>query len=249
MRHTLANVIKDLSLKYQLTDDDMKEIIEKTLIDVLRRTSKSYSDFDVHLEPKEGRLKIWAYKDMRHDLYVRAIDATNSLSVNTLRLLKSRLVKETHKFLAKIRYTEARQKVGTVINGCVRKQQEGKLIVVEVGTGDVGECSIRHQPVRERGQYQIGEIYQFYVLKAEAYEISGIYSIVLGLSRTTWKLPVVLLRKAVEETGLDVTIKPLKRIPGRYTKCLADQKVPREAILSVSKELNERIIIEFPKNP
>lgn len=244
MQQIVTEFIKDLASKYQLSIENVKDIVERTLLNILKKTSKVYTDFDVYFSINKAEFEIWAYRDTGPNVYVKKININNFKS-NTIRFFKNRLFYEIHKELSIAKYSQLRPKTGTVIYGYIRNQVADDLIIEENGTGNLGRCIKRHQPIPERKKYVAGKIYPFYVLKTEIYEIKGVYSVILGLSRTTWNLPVVLLKNEIVSDGLNIEIKPIKRIPGYYTECLANQKVPKEKILAVSKELNERIIVKY----
>ncbi len=140
---------------------------------------------------------------------------------------------------------------GNIIRGYIdRRHEDGSLIVSLPITGIFGEvvdehfaiCPTRNQPPHERSIYSPGQTRCFHVDKVTPVRRDdGSSAVIISLSRTARRLPAILLKK--ELSGRN-DIRCTKRIVGKISYIEAKGSVPREAIIKVGRELNERILVK-----
>ncbi|HFB97568.1 MAG TPA: hypothetical protein ENJ62_00355 [Bryobacterales bacterium] len=105
-------------------------------------------------------------------------------------------------------------------------------------------------PKRERRAGFIrGERRAFYYHKHECVYVDGMPRLKVTLSRTSWRLPVLLLKHFLYEAGGRVEglkLVPIERHAGVISRIAASRPLPREGILQTCRELNERIWVILP---
>ncbi len=247
IRHTLSILEDDLAFgelqrKYELTAEDVKEATEKAISLSLSRIFNC--EVDVMWN---GRgIEITRYIDKGYDLIPVKMKAS-SLRKNIVRLIKYEIAFQLSKKKVLNKFEQYKNLVRTAVGGYVSHVLRDRIVVeIERTGGLTGECHLSHQPPRERGLYEPGDYYSFFVLRMEPVLVGKrVPHLEIKLSRTTKSLPEYLLRKELREMGLDIKLKCKRRIAGALSYIEASKKVPKEAILNVSKELKERIIVKY----
>jgi hypothetical protein len=85
----------------------------------------------------------------------------------------------------------------------------------------------------------------FLVASVRGEMVYGAPRVIITLSRNSISFPVVLLKTFLEEDGIFVKLKPVRRIAGGYTVIQASQKIPKEYIKKVGNLLKEGIIVKY----
>lgn len=131
-----------------------------------------------------------------------------------------------------------------------RKYPDGSLLVSLAITGVFGEtvdehfafCTLRRQPPYERDKYRAGQTLQFHVERVlPVRREDGLSAVIVSLSRTSRDLPALLLSRELPGRK---DIRCIRRVVGKISHIEASEYVPKEAILKVGKELNERISVK-----
>jgi hypothetical protein len=102
-----------------------------------------------------------------------------------------------------------------------------------------GVCPGRYLPPKERGCFNLGEIRAFLVTSVLSVQKQGRFKVQIRLSRTSKALPEILLRQS---TGIQ-SIRCIKRIAGAFCEIETEKFIPKDMIISVGRELKERIIV------
>jgi len=99
------------------------------------------------------------------------------------------------------------------------------------------ECPLQHQPPHERLKYQPGEMLEFFIVSCLPITNGRLSKVRVIVSRTARELPSRLLGKLTGMSGIRCT----KRIPGGYSRIIAQHKIPKSAINTVGKKLKEHL--------
>lgn len=233
--------LEELEDKYGLTPD----VIKETVVDAISKSLSKIFRCEVEAIWDGKGIEIYKFRDTSQGLEVQKL-SMDALKKNIFRAIRYEIARELSKKKVLSEYELAKDMTGTVVGGYVKEMSREKILVDIEGKGFTGVCYRSHQPPRERGQYKRGGYYSFYVLRVEPVLINRIKpELEIRLSRTSKSLPEGLLQKELRDMGLDTKVKCRRRIAGAFSYITTSQKIPKEAILSVSKELKERIIVSY----
>lgn len=137
---------------------------------------------------------------------------------------------------------------GKVVPGVIRKIRVVGNVLVEMELTDLferyilmGVCPLRYQPPHERKSYFLGETRMWYVTSVCPVASHNHARVHVQLSRATIQLPAILLST---HSGID-KIKCIRRILGGESHIVTHQRIPRDAITAVIKELKENVRVQI----
>ncbi len=223
----------DLLTKYDIPPSEAALAIETAISVVL---SNSFN-MDIMVNIGEG-LEVIAMGD-------RPIELT-TLSRQLKRQIRYRIVRELEKCQSLREQEYLRSMRGRCIFGEVRKISANGDLTIALEVEDrfqclilIGICPARQIPSKERNCFQLWTKKAFLITSILPVIKNDKAKVLIRLSRTSKALPEGLLR---EKTGKQ-SIRCRQRIAGAFSKIETSQRIPKEAILSVGKELGERIIV------
>jgi hypothetical protein len=111
-------------------------------------------------------------------------------------------------------------------------------------------CPVRYQPIHERGTYKVDDHYAFYVRKIRPGQERGMPRLEIKLDRTSPRIPEGLIRKKMEATAIGLPseinhFKCVKRVCGAFSHIVAEKRINKEIIKSVSRELKENVFVKY----
>lgn len=146
-----------------------------------------------------------------------------------------------------LEYEKIQSLSGKVVPGIVKKVDSKGNVLVELELVDLferfilmGECPPRFQPPHERRRYLPGENRKWYVTSVKPLAWRNNARVLVQLSRVARHLPAILL---AGQSGID-RVKCLRRLPGSESHLVADQRISKEAIAAVKKELKEDVRVQ-----
>jgi hypothetical protein len=223
----------DLLTKYDLPAPEAALAIEEAISSILSRSF----DMDVMVNIGE-ELEITAQGDRRVDLATLSRQLKRQIRYQIERELEKRQSLREQDYLRSLR--------GRLVLGDVRKVSTNGDLTVALEVEDrfrslilTGVCPTRQVPPHERGCLQIGAKKTFLVTSVLPVLEKDKAKVLIRLSRTSKTLPESLLR---EKTG-ELFIRCRRRIAGAFSEIETSQRVPKEAVQAVGKELGERIIV------
>ncbi len=223
----------DLFTKYDLPQPEAVLAIEEAISGVL---SKAFS-MDILVSVGE-EIEVVALGNRQIDL--------SGLSRQLKRQIRYQIERELEKCQSIREQQNLKTLRGRHILGEVRRiSPNGDLtIVLEVEDHFrclilTGTCYARQVPPHERDNLHIGVKKAFFITSVLPVVEKDKAKVLIRLSRTSKSLPESLLR---EMTG-ERSIRCLRRIAGAFSEIETSQRIPKEAILTVGKELGERIIV------
>lgn len=241
--HLTIGIMSD---KYNLPEDDVRTIVEETIGETLSKVFRY--EVTCKLDETEG-LKLWGYVDTNGDFKAREVNI-NDLKKNIVRLIKYNVVENLHKRNIFKEHDRLNGLIGSVVNGIVIHNGEEDIqtiycelegVSTDEGAAMTAFCTLKEQPVRERGHYFRGQMLQFFILRVEPIYDHGVPKLAIALSRRSKTMVEVLLSRECPEAKIECT----RRIAGAISEVRTDRRLPREAIKKVSDELAERIKVTW----
>lgn len=269
MLQTAKNLSKDvISSKGSVMSSKDVEVMGQ-IVDAVTSLSEQYEiPYEEAVEHAEfalsyalsERLGLDVHVYLRDRCRILVFDDTQAKEVKTGQI-KKKAIRHAKKFLqyrflclhAYRVYREAVHLVRTVVSGQILRIIKQTLYVkilnphaaIEGGRVLIGVCSPEHQTPKERGTYWKGEILAFFVASVRGIVEEKVPRVIITLSRNSISLPEVMLKNFLFDIGITTKVKAVKRIAGAYTIIHTEQKIPKEIIQRVFRELNEGIIVKY----
>jgi hypothetical protein len=240
----LLTTFKELGEKYELSLFEVEDEVERVFSEVL--SEKFRADVQVFL--RNGTFRIYRFDPEG----ISELDP-KKISKSVILEAKERLEQRFNCLNAYKIYLDAKKLTKTVVVGVIRRIINRDLYVEfknEKATFKknqflIGVCPYKHQTPKERPLYREGMVLPFLVTSVRGEMVHGAPRVIIVLSRNSISFPVALLKKFLEEDGIFIKLKPVRRIAGGYTIIKASQKVPKEYIKKVSHLLKEGIIVKY----
>ena len=136
----------------------------------------------------------------------------------------------------------------------VGSDAEGNLrVATEILPGEpvLALCPLNRIGVHERCTrgFQVGQRRAFHLRRVEAMERNGIARGQVVLDRVAKTLVETLLREQLGTQAERIRCHCLKRYVGHRSLVVTDQRLPKAAILSVDRELRERVEVRIVRKP
>ena len=136
----------------------------------------------------------------------------------------------------------------------VGSDAEGNLrVATEILPGEpvLALCPLNSIGVHERcsSGFQLGQRRAFHLRRVEAMERNGIARVQVVLDRVAKTLVETLLREQLGTQAERIRCHCLKRYVGHRSLVVTDQRLPKAAILSVDRELRERVEVRIVRKP
>jgi len=240
----IARTIAQLSEAYGIDKDAVVSIVEL----IIRESIFAYFGKDSQVCCDDGEIKIYVYDG---DGRFQPFDL-NKASKDFIVYLKKRLVERFSFEKASRKYHAVKRLRRALVGGYPVGKANGYYLVklTDMPFDVKGVMLDIHAIPGER--LKLFEYYFFTFLKAKSVQIGLKYDLAVYLSRTSIRLPELLLQKAVEENaGVNIDCRCVKRVAGRYSiiQLLETRvKIPKKVISYVQENLNnEKVIIKVVK--
>jgi len=234
----------ELLSKYGLREADALDAVEVAIARALTHALKKNISVRVN-----GRLEITAFSNKGEPVEISTGEIDKKLRRHILHLVELELQKRQT-----LRESEDLEELrGKTLPGEINRIADNGTLQVALEFTDVfqqqtlaGECPVDHQPLHERGLYQIGEVREFFISSVLPIVANGRSANVrIRLSRTSKELPALLLQ---ERTGI-YGIECRRRVAGGFSNIVTPTRIPKEAINHVGKELGERLNVSISQTP
>jgi len=230
----------DLLNKYNLPKEQVADAVETAI----SRTFSTMFRMEV-LVRLDNKLEVIAINRAQADAEPIQIDPTR-ISRQGKRQLRHQIKLELEKRQSLHECNHLQSLRGRAIMGEIRKVAANGEVTVALEVDDhfrqitlTGVCPGRYLPPKERGCFNLGEIRAFLVTSVLSVQKQGRFKVQIRLSRTSKALPEILLRQS---TGIQ-SIRCIKRIAGAFCEIETEKFIPKDMIISVGRELKERIIV------
>jgi hypothetical protein len=239
----LESLCREVAGKYRLPAEETKNLLERALSDSLteafgKRVIVSFCGDALSIYRETGRDDAEGLERL----------SPRQVRKEVVRLCRYRVETELVKRKTIAEYDYLKTLQGAAVRGVVDRVLDDDTLMVLVHVDELlncreitGSCPVSQQPRRERGVYREGDIQFFFVSSVRLVGREQVLRVDVRLSRTTRRLPEVLLRMETGITGIRCT----RRIAGRISLVESRERLPREAILAVSTELGERVKVTW----
>ncbi len=230
-------ISRDLLIKYDLPAPEAALAVEEAISRVLTRS------FNLDILVNIGdELEIFTVRDGLQSDRIRL----DTLSRQLKRQIRYQIEQELEKQQSLREQEYLRTIRGRCLLGEVRKVSRNGDLTLSLDVEDhfrslilTGVCPARQVPPHERGRFHPGARKSFLITSVLPVLERDKAKVLIRLSRTSKALPESLLREKTE--GLSIRCR--RRIAGAFSEIETSQRIPKEAIQAVGKELGERIIV------
>ena len=235
----LPKAIKEITNAYNFTQEDMSMLVENTL----RYSLMSYlhKDADVYID--NNTIDAYIYNDNPSGTYAVKVDWAK-LSKRFYRTLYHNLRYFLELKKRNLELEQVSGLAGSVVEGYIQEKFKDRCTVrlINDTIPDDAEVIIEKRYWIPKETLIAGEHYFFLCRKVRVVE--GITPrLVVFLSRTSIRLPALLIEKAFLEDGLRTRCVCVKRVIGRFSVVKCKTKVPESIENWVSIALNNEKII------
>ncbi|MFZ5796843.1 MAG: hypothetical protein ACOY3O_00305 [Thermodesulfobacteriota bacterium] len=244
----MREIISSLANKYGLSVAETMGEIESLFSAML---SKWYRTPVLVFFREDLRLEVVAYSDTGGVNMQRSADIAALKGKNTLLryleegLARSGVLKETRRY----KRFERDLRWGEIIG---RDRDENLLIETEVVPGEpvIATCPMNRIGVHERkgSAFQTGQRRAFHLRRIEPVTVNGTPRLKVVVDRVSKTLVEKLLREELGASAAECSIRCLKRYVGHKSMVVTRRRLPRKAIIAVSRELKERVQVLVTKD-
>lgn len=250
-----ASASKALQAKYELPQDAVNDAVSVAISTTLSKALKT----KVLVQETENDIEFYTMRCGQHENDPVVHITQNGLTKKLMRHLRYNIEKELHLRKVISDHEKYRSLQSQLAWGSIAGiSADGTLkisidIEKQFGRDELfATCPLRLQPPHERGRYRIDEGKYFLVSSVRPVFVRGIPRLEILVGRTSPKLVERLLNKKISQKsiGLSSEINPLsckKRIAGAYSEVHASQRIDKEIIKWVSRELREQLIVKFER--
>lgn len=244
----MQNIIATFAEQYGLTRHEVMAEIENVFSTVL---SRWYRLKIMVFFRNDLQLEAVAYNKVNGVTMQRLVDLTQIRGPNTLRkhlrksLTRSAVLKQT-------RYYKSYEKVlcwGDII---AHDSEQNIYIETEIIPGQIvtAVCPLNRIGLHERnsGSFSIGMRRAFHVRRIDPVVLGDTPRLKIVVDRVSKTLVETLLKSNLGPEAERVSLRCVKRYVGHKSFVLTNKRLPKPAITAVSKELKERVQVNFVKN-
>lgn len=242
---------KELQEKYglseEMVDDSVSLAITRALTSTMRTT--------VFVNPGDNGLEIFAFRKNGDRELFKVKPET--IKPKILRSIQYEIEKSLHAKKTAMEFERYSSLQSQVVRGLVTKIHSNGTLDVEIEREHhfrfetlSGQCTKALQPQHERGKYKVDRFYPFYVHKIRPEDVRGLFRLNITLSRTSPLLTEGLIRKEMESRALGLgseanRYKCTQRVCGIFSQVVAEKKIDKDIIRTVSRELDENVFVKF----
>ncbi|KJR98689.1 MAG: hypothetical protein VR65_19425 [Desulfobulbaceae bacterium BRH_c16a] len=244
----MQEIIASFAQKHRMTMTEVMTEIERTFSSML---SKWYGlDVMVHFRD-DLQLEAVVYNEIGGVVRQQLIDFTKMRGLNTLKkhledgLGKAALIKQTTRY----KYYEKELRWGEI---AARDSENNFHVETEIIPGEkiLAVCPLNRIGLHERNtrNFSIGMKRAFHLRRIESIMLNGTPRLKIVVDRVSKTLVETLLEDHLGPIAEKLTIRCTKRYVGHKSFVLSSKKLPKSAILAVTRELGEKMEVRFLKN-
>jgi len=130
----------------------------------------------------------------------------------------------------------------------IRKNNDGFLVEIEIEKGltIIAECPSNRVGMHERNMLAVGQRRAFHLRRVDSVKLRGITRVKVVIDRVSKNLVTALLREQLG-TATEMTLCCVKRYVGHKSFVEATGFLPKQVILTASRELHEHIQVTVGK--
>jgi len=245
---TMQESISLFTEKYGLTRSEVIVEIEKVFSEVF---SQRYGfEVMVVLQP-DDHLEAVAYNRVDGVLLQKSIDVTRIRGWNTIKkhleknLQKASVLKQTRQY----KYYERELRWGEITAIDIEKNYHVEVEIVP-GETVTALCPFNRVGLHERStdDFSIGEKRAFHVRWVDSVILHGTPRLKVMVDRVSKTMVETLLKEQIGFSARKMRIRCTKRYVGQKSFVIVSRRIPKSAIVAVTRELNEHIQVRVDKN-
>ena len=244
----MQETISLFTRKYGLTRSEVIVEIEKVFSGIL---SRRYGCEVMAVLQHDLQLVVVAYNGAGGIVQQRVIELNNIRGWNTIRrhleksLLKASVLKETRQY----KYYEQELRWGEIIAIDAERNYHVELEVIP-GKTVTAVCPLNRVGLHERssGNFSIGEKRAFHVRRVDPVFLNGTPRLKVVVDRVSKTLVEELLKEQLGYSAENMTIRCTRRFVGQKSFVVTSRRIPKPAIIAVTRELKEHMQVRIDRN-
>ncbi len=244
----MQETISLFTRKYGLTRSEVIVEIEKVFSGIL---SRRYGCEVMAVLQHDLQLVVVAYNGAGGIVQQRVIELNNIRGWNTIRrhleksLLKASVLKETRQY----KYYEQELRWGEIIAIDAERNYHVELEVIP-GKTVTAVCPLNRVGLHERssGNFSIGEKRAFHVRRVDPVFLNGTPRLKVVVDRVSKTLVEGLLKEQLGYSAEKMTIRCTRRFVGQKSFVVTSRRIPKPAIIAVTRELKEHMQVRIDRN-
>ncbi len=244
----MQQIIKMFADQYGLTISEVMIEIEKVFSEIL----SGWYGFEVMtIFHQDLQLEAVAYNNVGGVLLQRSIDLKKIRGWNSIKkhlensLLKASVLKLTQQY----KYYEKELRWGEIT---ATDSGENYYIEIEVIPGETitAVCPLNRVGLHESSSvnFSIGMKRAFHIRRVDPVFLNGIPRLKVMVDRVSKTLVESMLKEQLGFSAEKMTIRCTKRYVGHKSFVVTSRRIPKSAILAVTRELNERMQVRFVRD-
>ena len=244
----MQEIISLFTRKYGLTRSEVIVEIEKVFSGIL---SRRYGCEVMAVLQHDLQLVVVAYNGAGGTVQQRVIELNNIRGWNTIRrhlektLLKASVLKQTRQY----KYYEQELRWGEIIAIDAERNYHVELEVIP-GETVTAVCPLNRVGLHERssGNFSIGEKRAFHVRRVDPVFLNGTPRLKVVVDRVSKTLVEELLKEQLGYDAENMAIMCTRRFVGQKSFVVTSRRIPKPAIIAVTRELNEHMQVRIDGN-
>ena len=244
----MQEIISLFARKYGLTKKEVIAEIEKVFSEIL----SSWYNFEVMVFFRQNfQLEAVAYNKIGGVLLQRIIDLRKIRGRNSLKkhleksVLKAAVLKQTGQY----KYYEKELRWGEIT---AIDSEKNYHIEIEVIPGEtvIAVCPLNRVGLHEHfsKNFTVGMKRAFHVRRVDPVFLNGTPRLKVMVDRVSKTLVEMLLKEQLGFSAEKMTIRCTKRYVGQKSFVVTSRRIPKSAIVAVTRELNEQMQVRFDRN-
>ncbi len=244
----MQETISLFTKKYGLTRSEVIVEIEKVFSEVF---SRRYGLEIMVVLQLNDHLEAVAYSRIDGVLLQKSIDVTRISGWNTIKkhlkknLQKASVLKQTRQY----KYYEQELRWGEITAIDAEKNYHVELEVIP-GETMTAVCPLNRVGLHERSSsdFSIGEKRAFHVRRVDPVFLNGTPRLKVVVDRVSKTLVEELLKEQLGYSAEKITIRCFRRYVGKKSFVVTSRRIPKPAIMAVTRELNEHMQVKVDRN-
>ncbi|HFD31353.1 MAG TPA: hypothetical protein ENJ28_01375 [Gammaproteobacteria bacterium] len=244
----MQETISLFTKKYGFTRSEVIAEVEKVFSEIL---SRRYGCEVMAVFQKDMQLEVIAYNEAGGGVQQRVIELNSIRGWNTIRrnlektLLKASVLKQTRQY----KYYERELRWGEITVIDVEKNYHVELEIIP-GETVTAVCPLNRVGLHERssGDLSIGEKRAFHVRRVDPVFLNGTPRLKVVVDRVSKTLVEELLKEQLGYSAENMAIRCTRRYVGQKSFVVTSRRIPKPAIIAVTRELNEHMQVRVDRH-
>jgi len=244
----MQKIISLFTGKYGLTRNEVVSEVEKVFSEIL---SRRYGCEVMTVFRQDLQLEIIAYNVAGGLVQQRIIELNNIRGWNMIKrhleksLLKASVLKQARQY----KYYERELRWGEITAIDLESNYHVEIEVIP-GETVIAVCPLNRVGLHERssGEFSIGEKRAFHVRRVDSVFLHGTPRLKVVVDRVSKTLVEGLLKEQLGYAAEKMTIRCTRRYVGKKSFVVTSRRIPKPAIIAVTRELKEHMLVRVDRN-